>query len=305
MTPDEHTIHEHMLGVGDGHDLYVQEWGQRSARRTFLYLHGGPGSGCRNSAKALFDGTSDHVVFFDQRGAGKSTPAGALEQNTTGKLVDDITRVLDTLVLPQVTLVGGSWGSCLALAYALAHPERVDAMILRGLFTGTQAEIDHLEQGAFRLFYPEVWDTFTAAVPEAHRHNPAAYYHQLLAGNDPAAATEAAYAFSEMEGAVSTLDDRHTPEDPATFSLNRVRIETHYFRNHCFLQEGHIMAHARALTMPVWLVQGRYDMACAPATAYALHKQLPNSQLIFTVSGHSGSDRGNFDAVRSIIRTLR
>jgi proline iminopeptidase len=253
----------------------------------------------------LFDGTRNHVVFFDQRGADKSTPAGSLEKNNTGKLVDDITRVLDKLVLPQVTLVGGSWGSCLALTYALAHPDRVAAMILRGLFTGTKAEIDHLEQGAFRLFYPEVWETFTAAVPEAHRQNPAAYYHQLLAGNDPAAATDAAYAFSEMEGAVSTLDDRHTPEDPATFSPNRVRIETHYLRNHCFLEEGHIMAHARALTMPVWLVQGRYDMVCAPATAYALHKQLPNSQLIFTVSGHSGSDRGNFDAVRSIIRTLR
>ena len=110
MTPDEHTIHEHMLAVSDGHELYVQEWGHRSARRTFLFLHGGPGSGCRTSAKALFDGTHDHVVFFDQRGAGKSTPAGALAQNTTDKLVDDITRVLDTLVLPQVTLVGGSWG---------------------------------------------------------------------------------------------------------------------------------------------------------------------------------------------------
>ena len=77
MTPDEHTIHEYMLAVGDGHELYVQEWGKRSARRTFLFLHGGPGSGCRTSAKALFDGTRDHVVFFDQRGAGKSTPAGA------------------------------------------------------------------------------------------------------------------------------------------------------------------------------------------------------------------------------------
>lgn len=258
MTPDAHTIHEHMLAVGDGHELYVQEWGQRSARHTFLFLHGGPGSGCRPSAKALFDGTRDHVVFFDQRGAGKSTPAGALAQNTTGTLVEDITRVLDTLGLPQVTLVGGSWGSCLALTYALAHPERVDAMILRGIFTGTQAEIDHLEQGAFRLFYPDVWDTFTAAVPAAHRHNPAAYYHQLLAGHDPAAATAAAYAFSAMEGAVSMLDDRHTPEDPATFDPHRVWIETHYFRNHCFLEEGHIMAHARALTMPVWLVQGRY-----------------------------------------------
>jgi proline iminopeptidase len=71
MTPDAQTIHEHMLAVGDGHELYIQEWGQRSARRTFLFLHGGPGSGCRTSAKALFDGTQDHVVFFDQRGAGK------------------------------------------------------------------------------------------------------------------------------------------------------------------------------------------------------------------------------------------
>ena len=92
MTPDAHTLHEHMLAVGDGHELYIQEWGHRSAQRTFLSLHGGPGSGCRTSAKAVFDGTCDHVVVFDQHGAGKSTPAGALAQNTTGTLVEPAFR---------------------------------------------------------------------------------------------------------------------------------------------------------------------------------------------------------------------
>jgi proline iminopeptidase len=304
MTPDSYTIREQMLSVGDGHELYVHEWGNKQANHTFLFLHGGPGSGCNDSHKALFDGERDHVIFFDQRGAGKSVPGGSFTANTTNHLIGDIELILEACKVRQATLVGGSWGACLALAYGLAHPERVTAMVLRGIFTGSQTEIDYLDKGTFRLFYPEVWDAFLARTPKARRADPTAYHISRATTQDTAAATDGAYAYSELEGSIISLDDRHKPADRATFNPNNTRIETHYTKNGCFMEDRYILKNAHKLQMPVWLVQGRYDMVCPPVTAYELHRSLPNSELIFTVSGHAGSDRGNFDTMRSVIRTL-
>jgi proline iminopeptidase len=302
MAPDQFTCSEQMLPVGDGHKLYLQEWGNKAARQTFLFLHGGPGGECNDGHKLLFNGQRDHVIFFDQRGAGKSTPSGSLKSNTTDKLIADIEAILKEFKIETVMLVGGSWGSTLALAYALAHPERVSAMVLRGIFTGSQTEIDHLLKGAFRTFYPDVWEVFMERTPPAHRTNPAAYLNQCATSGDLAAV--AAYAYYEMEGSIISLDDRHRPTDRATFSPNGVRIELSYLQNRCFMPDRYILNNARKLTMPIWLVQGRYDMICPPITAYELHKRLPNSELIFTIAGHSSSDRGTFDTMRSIIGSL-
>src|SRR5258708_10643681 len=147
MTPDKFTVKEQMLPVGDGHTLYVHEWRNPTSGRTFVFLHCGPGSGCNDGHKGLFDGSRDRVIFFDQRCAGKSTPAGSLVANTTQHLVSDIEQIRKTLHLDAFTIVGGSWGSLLALAYALEHPTQVSAMVLRGIFTGSEAEDDYLYKG--------------------------------------------------------------------------------------------------------------------------------------------------------------
>ena len=304
MTPDAYTIKEQMLPVGDGHELYVVEWGNKAAGQTFLYLHGGPGAGCNNKMKSVFDGMRDHVIFFDQRGAGKSTPQGSLVANTTQHLINDINKILEIFGLKQIVVVGGSWGSTLALAYAIAHPERVSALVLRGVFTGTQSEDDYLHKGGFRHMFPDVWDAYLARTPNEHHSDPSAYHMPRALSDDPEAAKESAYALDEMEGSISSRDDRHMPQAYDTFNPNPARIETHYLYNHCFMDEQHIQRNLPKLTMPVWIVQGRYDTVCPPETAYAVHKVLPHSSLIFTDAGHTLNDRGNFDATKSIISTL-
>ncbi len=304
MTPDKYTIKEQMLPVGDGHELYIHDWGNRSAEQTFLYLHGGPGAGCGDKMKGVFDGGRDHVIFFDQRGAGKSTPAGSLINNTTEHLMQDIEKILDTFGLKQVVIVGGSWGSTLALAYAIAHPERVTAMVLRGIFTSTQAEIDHIDKGRFANFFPDVWDAFLARTPAEHRNDPAAYHTPRAISDDAVAMKESCYALDEMEGSISSMDDRHTPADFETYDPNPMRIEAHYLLNHCFIEEGYILNHLDMLTMPVWITHGRYDFVCPAETAYTVSRRLPHSTLILTQAGHTLNDRGNFDATKSILSTL-
>src|SRR5437660_4081085 len=129
MTPDEHTNQELFLDVGDGHRIYVQDWGKQNAEIPIIFLHGGPGNGCDNRDRRKFYADKQRVIFFDQRGSGKSTPAASLEHNTTPELIEDINKIADHLQLDKFVLTGGSWGSCLALAYGVTHPERVSGMV--------------------------------------------------------------------------------------------------------------------------------------------------------------------------------
>ncbi len=305
MTPDQFTLEERMIEAGDGHRLYVHHWGDQAADRVTVYLHGGPGSGCRDKDKSLFDPAKQRVVFIDQRGCGKSTPYGSVENNDIDRLVEDINTVTIALGIERFNLVGGSWGSCLALTYAIRNPERVTSMVLRGIFTGRQREIDFLDKGEFRAFFPDVWEKFVKSVPIEHQEDPGAYHVSRMLGDDPVAAKRSAYAYSQLEGSVVSLDDRVKDADFETFDPASSKIECHYLAHNCFLPEGYIMAHASELTMPVHLVQGRYDAICPPFTAYELSVKLPNGTLTWTTAGHSGGDRANWEAVKILLRSAK
>lgn len=301
MNPDAATISESFLDVGNGHQLYIQDWGNADAKTPIIFLHGGPGSGCNDGHKLMFDPHVQRVIFFDQRGAGKSLPKGKLEHNTTANLVEDIERIADHFKFKKFVITGGSWGSCLAMAYALAHPQRLEAMVLRGIFTGSKEETEFVDNGGFKLHFPEIWDSYLSRTPKEHHDNPSAYHYAQMKSGDPVKMKASAYAYSEMEGALLRLDDRYTSQEYEQFEPETVQLELHYFQNACFMNDRYILENAHKITIPTWLIQGRYDMVCPPKAAYDLHKLLPKSKLLFTTAGHSGSDRANYDAAKSLL----
>jgi proline iminopeptidase len=303
MTPDKFTITETFLEVGDSHTLYVHEWGNRKVKTPIVFLHGGPGGGCKDRHKQGFDPERQRVVFFDQRGSGKSLPYGSLEHNTTQDLVEDIEKIARHLKLERFIVTGGSWGSCLALAYALRYPKRVQAMVLTGIFTGSQAEIDWLASGGFRDFFPEVWQRYLDETPKSHRNNPSAYHFKRVLGSDEQSAKASAYTYNNLEAGIMSLDDRFTPESFEEFDAASSRIEIHYLVNHCFLPDRFVLDNAHKLNMPIWLVQGRFDYVCPPKTAYELHQKLPDSHLTWTVSGHKG-EHENWNMMRTMLLQL-
>ncbi len=300
MQSDEYTNQEFFLDVGDGHQLYVQDWGIKDAKRPIIFLHGGPGTGLKEAYKTTFEPTLQRVIFFDQRGTGKSLPYGSLKNNTTHDLVEDIEKLAKHLKLPKFIITGGSWGSCLALAYAIKYPDLVEALVLRGIFTGRKSEIDWLEKGGYRNFFPDVWQGFVDDTPKAHTKDPAAYHVPRILGDDESAVATSAYALGKVEGALLSLDDRYTPSGQEEYDPTFVKIESHYMANKCFMPDSYILDNAGKINAPVWLIQGRYDMVCPPITAYELDQRLPDSHLIWTVAGHS-NDRGNYDVNRTIL----
>jgi proline iminopeptidase len=300
MTADEFTNQELMLDVGDGHTLYVHDWGNPKAKTPIVFLHGGPGSGNSDRYKLRFDPTQHRVIFHDQRGTGHSTPYGSLQHNTTQDLVEDIETIATRLKLNKFTLTGSSWGSTLALMYALKYPKRISQLIINGVFTASKSEIDWFEQGYFRIFYPDYWQKFVASAPKIHQKSPATYHIKRILGGNEAEAASSAQSYSELESSLMSIDERPHLDPSGEFDPVPTKIEVHYIQNRCFMpSERYIMQQAHTLTMPVWIVQGRYDMVCPPVTAHELHQRIAGSQLIWTMAGH-GNDRSNYDVMRTL-----
>ena len=303
MNKDTYTISEIHLQVDDHHTLYVQEWGNPKGL-PIIYLHGGPGGQVKDKHKNLFDPELHRVVFFDQRGCGQSMPLGSIEKNTTPDLIGDISKIADHFKIDTFTLYGGSWGSCLALAYAITRPKRVANLILTGIFSGSSEEINWVEKGQFRTFYPEAWIRYLEATPKAHHDNPSKYHFDKILNGSQKEQKQSAYAYQNLEGYVVKLDDRFAAEDYDNFEPGGVRIEVHYLANKCFMpSSNYILERAHTLDMPVVMVQGRYDMVCPPKTAFELHKKLSNSQLITTLSGHI-PEHEDVQLLRQALRTL-
>lgn len=299
MTPDTYTIKEHMIDVGDSHTLYVHEWGNKDAKTTIVNLHGGPGGGTSDGTKRYYDPSRQHVIFFDQRGCGRSTPTGSRENNTTDKQINDITKILDILGVEQAILRGASWGCTLALLYAIKQPTRVSSVVVNGVFAASQQETDWLDHGMFKAHFPDVWQEFVDSTPAEHQNNPTAYHAQRALSGTAKEAKQSAYAYENLEAPILRLDDRYSAPDYETYDPSAIALELHYLTQRCFLPDNYIMENAKAITAPVYLVQGRYDMVCPPQAAFELHQQLPNSELIWTLDGHNAGHEG-----WNIIRTL-
>jgi proline iminopeptidase len=302
LYPDIEPFDSGMLPVDDRHTLYYEQCGNPQGKPVVL-LHGGPGAGCSAKMRRFHDPAKYRIVLFDQRGSGRSTPHADLVDNTTWDLVDDIERLRDKLAIDRWQVFGGSWGSTLALAYAQTHPERVSELVLRGIFMLRRWELEWFyQQGASRLF-PDAWEPYRDAIPEAERDDFIAAYHRRLTSPDEATRLAAARAWSVWEGATSFL--RVDPgfvigHEDAAFALAFARIENHYFVNGGFFETDDQLLRnvGRIADIPGVIVHGRYDVVCPIQSAWDLHRAWPKAELLVSpTSGHSAFEAENIDAL--------
>lgn len=284
------------LAVGGGHRIYVEECGRPDGIPA-VFLHGGPGAGCESSHRRFFDPGRYRIVLFDQRGCGRSTPHASLESNTTWDLVADLERIRERLEIERWLVFGGSWGSTLALAYAETHPERVLALVVRGIFLCRDEEIRWFYQEGASWAFPDFWEDYLAPIPLEERGDLVAAYHKRLTGANEVARMAAAKAWSVWEGRTATL--LANPDIRAHFSephlaLSLARIECHYFVNHAYLRPNQLIEDAgRLAQIPGVIVQGRYDLICPLRSAWELHQAWPTAELqVIPDAGHSAFEPG-------------
>lgn len=308
LYPDIKPYAEHRLQVSDLHDIYIEECGSPEGIPV-VFIHGGPGGGCDHDHRRYFDPEKYRIILFDQRGCGRSKPHASLQENTTQHLIDDLEAIRESLDVNRWMLFGGSWGSTLALLYAERFPDKVTAMVLRGIFLGRDSDYKWLyEKGADQI-YPDYWEDFSGHIPEDERDNLMGAYYKRLTGSNELARMAAAKSWSIWEARLATLQTSHKLleqfSDPHV-ALSLARIEAHYFVNHCFIDNNQILEDiSKIRDIPGIIVHGRYDMVCPLDNAWTLHHAWPISELhIIRDAGHSGGEAGNIDALVRATRTM-
>jgi proline iminopeptidase len=297
-----------MLDVGDGNRVYWEACGNPMGKPAVV-LHGGPGSGCAPLWRRLFDPERYRIILFDQRGCGRSTPhasdpATDLATNTTWHLIDDVERLRGALDIEQWLVLGGSWGSTLALVYAQGHPSCVSEMVLFSITTTGRREVEWVTRHAGR-FFPEAWERFRDGVPAAERDGSLVdAYARLLHDPDATVRQEAAMAWCAWEDAhVAVRSDRCPDpryEDPA-FRMAFARLVTHYWRHAAWLEEGKLLRGAALLAgIRGVLVHGRIDVSSPPDVAWALARAWPGSEL--TLVDDAGHGAGHADVCEVLVR---
>jgi proline iminopeptidase len=288
------------LHVSHLHELYFEECGNPKGKPAVV-LHGGPGGGISPFLRRMHDPARYRIILFDQRGCGNSTPHACLEDNTTWDLVADMEKLRRHLAIERWQVLGGSWGSTLAMAYAQMHAARVTELILRSVFAVRERELKWFYGGGAGHLFPEAYERFLAPIPAAEHGDIIAAYYQRLTGSDEDLRLLCARAWSQWEGAtLSLLPDaaREASFAAPRFAIAFASIECHYFHHKGFfahdaalLDNVPSMAH-----LPGVIIQGRYDVVTPAETAHELARRWPAARFAMVPdAGHTATEPGLAD----------
>lgn len=308
LYPELETFAQNSIKVDDLHAVYFEVCGNPNGEPV-VFLHGGPGSGCNPRQRRFFDPAYYQIILIDQRGCGRSSPLGETSNNTTMDLVGDIDLIRQKLGIDKWLVFGGSWGSTLALAYAIAHTAHVTGLILRGIFLSRPSELDWF-LGGVKTFYPEPWQTLCEFLPNDLRTNPLLAYEKLIFSDDTSVSIPAAIHWNAFESSFMTLLPRPASdavnnsgihnEINGQIELARAKVQIHYIKHHCFVGDRDLLAEAKdkLFDIPTVIVQGRYDMVCPPITAWELSRAMPHAEFhIIADAGHSAMETATTSAL--------
>ena len=292
------------LDVGDGHKVYYSEHGT-PAGKPVVVLHGGPGGGIQMKVLTFFNLKRWRVIMFDQRGCGKSTTShDPLYKNTTWDLVADIERIRTECRIDRWVVFGGSWGTTLALAYADKHMNHISGFVLRGVSLMEPWENQWLYSpyGAARLF-PEAWNTFTSVAKNKTKFNRPTNLFRTF--KSLVKSGKGSKEWCDWESTLSTLTPKDSSDssDSSKTIQSLALLEIHYFSHNAWIRPGQLLKVASRIprSIPVKIVQGRYDMVCPPFSAIEVARHISHASLIMTIAGHSAFDRENAVALHKSV----
>jgi len=303
-----HNIEMEPLANGLHHQVYVEECGNPDGI-PIIFLHGGPGSGCRPQHRCYFNPDIYRIILFDQRGCGRSKPHGELENNTTSYLISDMETIRQQLSIDNWVIFGGSWGATLGLCYAQQYPNKVLAMILRGIFLGRQQDIDWVySQGGASKLFPDAWQNLVKHLQLSDQTHPLQAYYQQLTHSDEIHQMAAAKTLQAWESTIVTLRDHEYQHDHSQESgpLAHSRIQLHFALNECFISESAILDNIDAIRdIPTIMIHGRYDIVCPIQQTWELHNAWPETELnIIPMAGHAAGEPALVDALITATRKI-
>jgi proline iminopeptidase len=308
LWPEIEPFKSEYLNVSDIHKIYFELCGNPKGKPVFV-LHGGPGGRCTPYYRRFFNPAKFLIVLFDQRGSGKSKPLGEIRQNSTPNLIEDIEKLRIHLNLDKIILFGGSWGSTLGLVYAEKYPNNISGMVLRGVFTATEKEMDHI-YNEIPKYFPIEFDNYVSALPELNKVPTPDHLFYCINKSDENTAKQIVKAWLNYESKTNMLEAPENLLEEILSSSSQsniiaaLKVQQNYVINRFFLENGQIMKDINKIShIPIILINGRYDMYCPPVTAYRLHKMLPKSQLI--IIERAGHWMGEKSIEKELIQAMK
>ncbi len=283
------------------HQIYVEQCGNPLGIPV-VFLHGGPGSGCRPSHRCFFDPQFYHIILFDQRGCGRSRPYGSLKKNTTSDLVQDMEAIRQHIGIKKWLVFGGSWGSTLGIYYAQHFPEHVSALILRGVFLAREQDIDwvYSANGAANVF-PDAWHQLVKNLPLTQQIKPLSFFYQQLTSDDVKASMATFNKLQRWEAHLISLREPLALVEDIINESAKVPsiIQLYYSMHQCFIAKEPLLEHIDAIRhIPTIIIHGRFDMVCPLEQAWQLKTHWPQAELtIVEMAGHVASEAKIIDAL--------
>ena len=288
------------IDTGEGHQVAYSVHGNIDGF-PILVFHGGPGGSAKIKHAQRFDLMKYRVILFDQRGCGLSTPLGKIENNDTKSLLADAERIRNELGIEKWFVSGSSWGSTLAILYALVYPDRVRGLLLSAVFFADRDTVSwSLEQssGAMRLM-PEVREKVMRGLNEfgITIGDPWQALHNTLENVQGDALRRLVALILGWESSLMSIDGEigfKSPELVTDSDISYARIFVHYAKQRFFIPEGYILQQVPKLnSLSGVVVHGRYDILCPLDKVYGMCSQLHDWSLIVAPrSGHVFTSEG-------------
>lgn len=301
LYPEISPFHTFFLETDSVHRVYVEQSGN-PVGIPVIFLHGGPCSGTKPDHRRFFNPERYHIILMDQRGCGQSLPFGELEANTTQDLLADMEAIRLRLRIDAWLLFGGSWGGTLALLYVQHYPERVLAMILRGVFLARQTDMDWFLRDGVNRIYPQCYQALMQGVRASAQEQVLPKLCEAVFGADEALALEAARQWQNWGGQVALGNEFQQDAQPLPeTALKQVQMELHYAKNAYFIAENQILQQCHGLRhIPTIIIHGQNDLTCPLEAGWRLSQALPQAKfIVLPNAGHVAKGEEMVDALVS------
>ncbi|MCY7007389.1 prolyl aminopeptidase [Fusobacterium simiae] len=280
----------YMLPVSDVHSIYVEECGNPNGE-PIIFLHGGPGAGFGKKARRFFDPEYYHIILFDQRGCGKSIPFLETKENNIFYSIKDMEKIKLHIGIDKWTIFAGSFGTTVALTYAIHYPEKVKKMILQGILLATESDLNWYFQEGISEIYPSEFKIFKEFIPKEEQSNLLEAYYKRFFSDDINLRNEAVKIWSRFQ--LRTMESENImslDEEIQDSEISLALIEAHYFYNNMFWEDKNYILNRveKIKDIPIQIAHGRFDLNARVVSAYKLSEKLNNYELIIVEGvGHS------------------
>jgi len=254
----------------------------------FIVLHGGPGMYHDELYPFFLDFAKNHmVIFYDQRGNGKSLMENIDSSNFTVELmVEDLEELRKQFGLERLNIIGHSWGGLLAMYYAVEYPDHVNRLILVDAAPVNTELLIKCYEKQITMFAPGEWDyvqklwsseEYMAGNPEVHNEAMRISEGTVFSNKDVIDDFMEVAAFNEVTAKNSV-------------KLNELAINMKL--------NIHVQDRLSNITCPTLIINGKDDFIVEEAPRLA-NQLIANSQLVFI------EDAGHYPYIENSIIFFR